>query len=816
MPELNPAHADYNEATATEITNEITESAESVRPTTSDPADFPLNSIVDHGGRFSVRDVEHRAGSAQAATFTVYAPGTAVGGVWGVANDDYIWRGVRGVGHEPPVYMDGDVEGSTNNVFEVFRTTVTPPGFRHLEPPPQFMGSADSEEIARNRATAIGDVFVVGNDLLVVLTFTAGVAELNRPFWRDLLQDETVLINGTTLPAPEDVSLGDRRKLHILLQDGVIHTIAHLRPTDSRIGQLTVGQSGGTLGFRRGQYGRMNPALNIERLYNVLDTSHTGSAMWLYVDASGTIPRQPNVTLYYREQDSTGNWRRELLSGGGDGSYVSADHLISAVPRIERGKTYDIAITRGGSGTANIADLPTRTDYFDFYPAGLSWVTLLDADAVDINRVHLDTVLNLAVRQPRHFPVSVDWDSTNERLSVQLPDGSVVEEGDLIVLGPIPADMDATDEAGFTMRVDGGTFYDVTGQDQSPIAAERFHAGRYYQALVLDLEYVILDTFNLRSGAQAQEQEGSSSGITTIGGIFVSWRLQQYSATEPAASSIPEPENGSFSTLGDWIREDEDPMTLGQNTALQQWLGLGSGFLQDDGTLTNVTKQVIAAWNLQYNENDAGTEPAESNTGWSNTWSAAANWRRFRMPSGDWRVEAIPDDPNLQLTQLYYGAAHGSSTSAVIYKNVPNFGSQDFPFIVISIQPFDAFGVDGAGVNRAHKRNNLHKIVVPRPRDGWRSTHFFFGGARLGLIYRANENIAWGYLGITRDTAFNSGTWSYPADSGAWNSATQRLSFSLEFDNEDNSNHDEVSRLRLADYASANNRFYLRVEAAVV
>ena len=185
------------------------------------------------------------------------------------------------------------------------------------------------------------------------------------------------------------------------------------------------------------------------------------------------------------------------------------------------------------------------------------------------------------------------------------------------------------------------------------------------------------------------------------------------------------------------------------------------------------------------------------------------------MPSGDWQVEGLRDQPNLRLVPLYYGAAHGSSTNANIYKNVTNFGSHDFPFIVLSIQPFEGFGNDSAGVNRAHKRNNLHKIIIPKPSDGWRSPHFFFGGLRLGLIYRANENIAWGYLGVTRDHAQQAQTFALPADSGSWNSATQRLSFMLEFDHETASNHDEVSRLRVFNYAQANNRFYLRAEGVL-
>ena len=1223
MPELKRDATGFSESEAQTIANAIEGLVTQDRLSSTsefDPAEYPLSSIVNHLGRLSVRDVDHRDGTAQAATFTVYAPGVEVGNVWGRANnEDYVWRGVHG----RSVYEDGDVVGSSNNVFQVFVATGTP-GLRHLDPPAQFIGTAASEEEARNRATAVGDVFIVGDNLLVVNTFTAGEDEFNRPFWRDLLQDEIIFINGTTLPTASDVAVGDRRKLHILVDNGVVHSIAHLRTTDERIGQWTIGQSGSTLGYRRGQYGRVNPGLNIERLYNVLDTAHTGSAVWLYVDSTGTIPRQPNVTLYYREQDTTGNWRRELLSGGGDGSYVSGDHLISAVPRIERGKTYDVAITTGGSGTGSVATLPTRTDYITFKPEGLEWVTLLDADAVDINRVHLDTILDLAIRQPRHYPVSLDWDNTNLRLSVQLPDGSVVEEGDLIALGPMPSGMTSTDESGFTMSVNGGDFHDVTGQDQSPIVPNRFHAGRHYQALVLDLEYVILDTYNLNGyvavpaggtdtqilakasdddydtewvdaptgggggggltqaqvdarvtagvadwaeegntedipenklptaateglnqtevdarvtavipvnrripaggtdtqvlakgsdtdydtewvdasaggdsaeveeevlyedtadrtytvtvwntltmsralteaddgkdivvllksyvtdaadltgtvvdtdiweshvipasdfrlldnqtdagtngthephfqwsvargkdestdwsesdqstvrlgkgsgtswrigspdisywrrvkiklvnrvageagssggltnlfdGSQAltvayallgtsgievpadkymhvyfratdtgdrdgavgalsfpsnelrstesavggshgqhdpddndftipfganryvalstnadneiliaaqndnaagtytikidysddligsgsssdDAQEGEDTGVTTIGGIHVRWRLQQWSATEPAANTIPEPENGSFSDLGDWIREDQDPMTLGQDTSLQQWIGMGSGFLEDDGSLTSVTKQVIAAWNLQYNEADAGTEPAESDSGWSNDWTEDANWRRFRMPSGDWHVEGIPSAADLRLVNLYYGAAHASNVGTAVNKSVTAFGTHDYPFIIISMQPFEGFGDDSNGINRAHKRNVVQKIIVPKPADGWRSSHYegFAGSVRLGLIYRANDGITWSYQGITRDGAAANTAWPLPADSGSWTSATQRISLNFDFDNENGSNYDEVTRFHLSDHPSAGNRFYLRVEALV-
>ena len=500
MPELNSSDSDFVQADAQAVANAIEGLVTEDQLTSTsefDPAEYDLNTIVNHLGRLSVRDVDHTDGSAQEATFTVYAPGVDVGSVWGVNDDDYVWRGVIRQGHGVSVVNDGDVVGYSNNTFQVFRSTGTP-GYRHLDPPDQFQGTADTEEIARDRATAVGDVFIVGNNLLVVNSFTAGVEEDNRPFWRDLIADAVIFVNGTTLPTPEDVALTDRRKIHVTLNNGVIHSIAHLRETDERIGQWTIGQSGTTLGYRRGQYGRVNPGLNIERLYNVLDTSHTGSAVWLYVDSTGTIPRQANVTLYYRERDTTGTWRREQMSGGGDGSYVTGDHSISDVPRVERGKTYDVAIRTANLTSANVADLPsTPTDYIAFKPDGLEWVTLLDADAVDINRVHLDTIFDISDRQTRHYPVSLDWDNTNLRMDVQLQDGFTVEEGDLIVLGPIPSGMTSTDDSGWTLSVNGGSYHDVTGQDQLPIAPNRFQAGRYYQALVLDLEYVILDTFNL-------------------------------------------------------------------------------------------------------------------------------------------------------------------------------------------------------------------------------------------------------------------------------------------------------------------------------
>ena len=314
---------------------------------------------------------------------------------------------------------------------------------------------------------------------------------------REYFSDKVKFVESTILPSAADVTAADRRKIHILLDNGVIHSIAHLRRVDPRIAKWTIGHRGGTNGFWRGNFGRLDPALNIERLYNVLDTSQTGSATWLYVDAGGTIPRQQNLALYYKETGVAGNWRRVGFTGGADGSYSSSDFPIATVPRPQQNRTYDVAIRDVTLISTFVGELPDADDYIQFNPDGVEWVTLLDADAIDQNRVHLDTIFDIAGRDTRHFPLSLSWDADALQLDVALPHGSEVNEGDLIVLGPIPSGMDSTDESGFTMSVDGGTAYDVTGQDQLPIVANTFHAGRYYQALVLDLEYVILDTYNL-------------------------------------------------------------------------------------------------------------------------------------------------------------------------------------------------------------------------------------------------------------------------------------------------------------------------------
>ena len=121
--------------------------------------------------RGQLYECEEIKGIAPVVGWDYPASGTDVGALWGVADDDFVYRGANA--RSDPA-QDGDVVAYTGGHFEIYLTTVNPQGWRHLWLPDGWQGSFPDEDTADHKVTAVGDTAIVAGALGSVTSFVAG------------------------------------------------------------------------------------------------------------------------------------------------------------------------------------------------------------------------------------------------------------------------------------------------------------------------------------------------------------------------------------------------------------------------------------------------------------------------------------------------------------------------------------------------------------------------------------------------------------------------------------------------------------------
>ena len=118
-----------------------------------------------------IYQVAPRWGIPPTVTWEYFTTADEIGELWGLSAADYI---LASVGARPVTANDGDVVAYETGRFEIYRTTVNPIGYRHLDHPQDWRGRFDDEATADHHTKAIGDTAIVDGALGWVTAWSAG------------------------------------------------------------------------------------------------------------------------------------------------------------------------------------------------------------------------------------------------------------------------------------------------------------------------------------------------------------------------------------------------------------------------------------------------------------------------------------------------------------------------------------------------------------------------------------------------------------------------------------------------------------------
>ena len=194
----------------------------------------------------------------------------------------------------------------------------------------------------------------------------------------------------TALPDPEDVDDADKDKLWLVVPtvDTGVDEVAHFKPAgDTTVFTMTAADHTYGSGLhlvgtdKADRLGHLEPKTNLHDIYweDTLDTYYIE-----FQDGSTSPFDYSNYTnglsLYFREQGTTGNWRRVFLAQQSDDNEFSsaegvANHFVG-------GTVYDVIVRSGTSTTAGVHSVSSvpSTLRLEPHPGGGSFRSLVDED----------------------------------------------------------------------------------------------------------------------------------------------------------------------------------------------------------------------------------------------------------------------------------------------------------------------------------------------------------------------------------------------------------------------------------------------------
>ena len=203
----------------------------------------------------------------------------------------------------------------------------------------------------------------------------------------DGLASDTKVV--TALPDPEDVADADKDKIWLVVPtaDTGVDEVAHFKPAgDTTVFTMTAADHTYGSGLhlvgtdKVDRLGHLEPNTNLHDIYweDTLDTYYIE-----FKDGDTTPFDYTNYTaglsLYFREQGATGNWRRVFLAQQSDDNEFSsaegvANHFVG-------GTVYDVIIraTSTTAGVHSVSSVPS-TIRLEPHPGGGSFRSLVDED----------------------------------------------------------------------------------------------------------------------------------------------------------------------------------------------------------------------------------------------------------------------------------------------------------------------------------------------------------------------------------------------------------------------------------------------------
>lgn len=267
--------------------------------------------------------------------------------------------------------------------------------------------------IVTGLAVNVGKIYRVGSTLYTPRSdFTVAAATLPPngasvdANWLSLVA-QSAFVYVQSLPAASAVPASNYGKIYAVgasnTGESAIFLLAHLKPTAAAVGEWSTGRDPGNynrIGFTLDSYGQIVPALNITALYET-PVGPTHHRLELHVAAEGTIPRaNTGRSVYFREYNTSNQWRAVSVEGGADGTYLSEDYTSQFV---QSGRRYEVIVRSQGAGLNNrqlVTDPPSDNRY-DFYPNGVKWAILPDADELLHSNVMIQVLQgNLLLPRP--------------------------------------------------------------------------------------------------------------------------------------------------------------------------------------------------------------------------------------------------------------------------------------------------------------------------------------------------------------------------------------------------------------------------------
>ena len=319
--------------------------------------------------------------------------------------------------------------------------------WRLRDDPDDWLGFGTRDELL-HRATAQGDWGYNEENSTVeyLVTFTAGSGAHVEPFWATgLTLDAARTAAIFDLSSIED-DIPERARNKILMERGTgsaAPTAAGIAfATDPYIWRFTPTHGHNGAGVTVGEYGTLTPIHNITRIVQNPGAGLPGlGKVQVRVSSNGRIPRQNHLCMYFRQHDTTGNWRSVFLEGGQDGIYESAS-LGSYYLGDRSGQAQDVIFRPHSCSNTTVSTVPDsgRTESY--------------ADGIKLGQFVIDTDLGHVDEVVRHDPripnpgtddnekvlgvVSGEYslvdDQTGTGSGVQVRSGGVVLTDDLEIL----------------------------------------------------------------------------------------------------------------------------------------------------------------------------------------------------------------------------------------------------------------------------------------------------------------------------------------------------------------------------------------------
>ena len=431
-----------------------------------------------------------KRGENESVTWEEFAPDTDVGVLWSQPPASLRYRGEVDPGESISSPAQGDVFNTPGGSFSEYNQILagTTIGWKHIRHPDNWLARFQDEETAEHAVTTVGEVAVYGGSLWRVTAYTAGTVHY---VWDPVVEDtrDRVYLEGTTpLPSPtqanEDIEYVRRTTGTIFTQR---HTVVFATPPVATYDDLPLVASGAT-GIRGA--GRIFPSGGVAGQYWYLSNYE----QW-YENAGGQwLPVDPDV-VFGNLTTWAGPWETEA---------EATNHVDAVADVVFIGTHQGGVLRRVATYTAGV----TASDVRTWVPAGNASTpaggldasqvvydptgrTNIPATATDAQAAitALDSAAPGTGGQDLHIATGSSWDGAAHSITVTLPAGEVVADGDVLALRS-PDDIAGGEDA--ALQIGSGAALPIFDGEATTHTGNDFLPGHLYEFVKEATRWVVV------------------------------------------------------------------------------------------------------------------------------------------------------------------------------------------------------------------------------------------------------------------------------------------------------------------------------------